>query len=102
MRYLHTMVRVTELDASLDFYCNKLGLEEQRRVDVEAGRFSLIFLGAPDNPVIVHDPMSGARIEEPNVKRRSGDRIQRILDHGDRCGGLLRVPWSRRPGSALT
>ena len=50
MRYLHTMVRVTDLDASLDFYCNKLGLEEQRRVDVEAGRFSLIFLGAPDNP----------------------------------------------------
>ncbi len=50
MRYLHTMVRVTDLDASLDFYCNKLGLEEQRRVDVEAGRFSLIFLGAPENP----------------------------------------------------
>ena len=50
MRYLHTMVRVTDLDASLDFYCNKLGLKEQRRIDVEAGRFSLIFLGAPDNP----------------------------------------------------
>jgi lactoylglutathione lyase len=50
MRYLHTMVRVTDLDASLDFYCNKLGLEEQRRIDVEAGRFTLVFLGAPDNP----------------------------------------------------
>lgn len=50
MRYLHTMVRVTDLDASLDFYCNKLGLEELRRVDVEAGRFTLVFLGAPDNP----------------------------------------------------
>jgi len=50
MRYLHTMVRVKNLDASLDFYCEKLGLELQRRVDVEAGRFSLIFLGAPDNP----------------------------------------------------
>jgi len=50
MRYLHTMVRVSDLDASLDFYCDKLGLELQRRVDVEAGRFSLIFLGAPDNP----------------------------------------------------
>ena len=45
MKYLHTMVRVTDLDASLDFYCNKLGLEElRRRIDVEAGRFSLIFL----------------------------------------------------------
>jgi lactoylglutathione lyase len=47
MKYLHTMVRVTDLDASLDFYCNKLGLEELKRVDVEAGRFSLIFLAAP-------------------------------------------------------
>jgi len=44
------MVRVTDLDASLDFYCNKLGLEEIRRIDVESGRFSLIFLGAQDNP----------------------------------------------------
>ncbi len=50
MRYLHTMVRVKDLDASLDFYCNKLGLEELKRVDVEAGRFTLVFLGAPDNP----------------------------------------------------
>ena len=39
MQYLHTMVRVTDLDASIDFFCNKLGLVEQRRVDVEAGRF---------------------------------------------------------------
>ncbi len=47
MKYLHTMVRVTDLEASLDFYCNKLGLEELRRIDVEAARFSLIFLAAP-------------------------------------------------------
>jgi lactoylglutathione lyase len=47
VKYLHTMVRVTDLDASLDFYCNKLGLEELRRIDVEAARFSLIFLAAP-------------------------------------------------------
>jgi lactoylglutathione lyase len=50
LRYLHTMVRVTDLDASLDFYCNKLGLVEQRRIDVKPGRFTLVFLGAPDNP----------------------------------------------------
>ncbi len=50
MRYLHTMVRVTDLDASLDFYCNKLGLIEQRRIDIEAGRFTLVFLGAEGNP----------------------------------------------------
>ena len=46
MKYLHTMVRVTDLDASLDFYCDKLGLVELRRVDVEAGRFTLVFLAA--------------------------------------------------------
>ena len=47
MKYLHTMVRVAALDASLDFYCNKLGLEELRRIDNEGGRFSLVFLAAP-------------------------------------------------------
>ena len=47
MRYLHTMVRVSDLDASLDFYCNKLGLVEIRRVDQPAGRFTLVFLAAP-------------------------------------------------------
>ncbi|MCH2336761.1 MAG: VOC family protein [Pseudomonadales bacterium] len=47
MKYLHTMVRVTDIDASLDFYCNKLGLEELRRIDNDAGRFTLVFLAAP-------------------------------------------------------
>ena len=47
MKYLHTMVRVSDLEASLDFYCNQLGLRELRRVDVEAGRFTLVFLAAP-------------------------------------------------------
>ena len=49
MRYLHTMVRVHNIEESLDFYCNKLGLEEVRRVDHEAGRFTLIFLAARDD-----------------------------------------------------
>jgi lactoylglutathione lyase len=51
MRYLHTMVRVTDLDASLYFYCELLGLEELNRFDVEAGRFTLVFLAAPGNEV---------------------------------------------------
>lgn len=50
MKYLHTMVRVTDLDASLEFYCNKLGLKQVHRVDVEAGRFSLVFLAAEGSP----------------------------------------------------
>jgi len=47
MKYLHTMVRVNDLQKSLDFYCDKLGLEKLRQVDVEAGRFSLVFLAPP-------------------------------------------------------
>ena len=47
MKYLHTMVRIKDVDASLAFYCDALGLEQVRRHDVEAGRFSLIFLAAP-------------------------------------------------------
>jgi len=47
MKYLHTMVRVVDVDASLQFYCNALGLEELNRYESEAGRFTLIFLAAP-------------------------------------------------------
>ncbi len=49
MQYLHTMVRVRDLHASLDFYINKLGLVEVSRQDVAAGRFTLVFLAAPDD-----------------------------------------------------
>ena len=47
MKYLHTMVRVTDIDASLDFYCNKLRLQELSRYESAAGRFTLVFLAAP-------------------------------------------------------
>jgi lactoylglutathione lyase len=56
VRFLHTMVRISDIDQSLDFYCNKLGLEEVRRHVVEAGRYTLIFLRAPGDS-------SGAEIE---------------------------------------
>jgi len=49
MKYLHTMVRVRDLDASLDFYCNKLGLVEASRVENQGGRFTLVFLCAPSD-----------------------------------------------------
>ena len=69
MKCLHTMVRVTDIDASLDFYCNKLGLEELRRIDNEAGRFTLVFLAAPGDSdaqvELTHnwdpEPMNGGR-----------------------------------------
>ena len=49
MKYLHTMVRVKNIDESIDFYCKKLGLNEIRRYDSEKGRFTLIFLGAENS-----------------------------------------------------
>lgn len=49
MRYLHTMVRVSDLDASLNFYCEQLGLVETKRYDSEQGRFTLVYLAAPDD-----------------------------------------------------
>lgn len=49
MKFLHTMVRASNLDDTLDFYCNKLGLVEVSRYDSEQGRFTLVFLAAPDD-----------------------------------------------------
>jgi lactoylglutathione lyase len=49
VRYLHTMVRVSDVDKSLDFYCNKLGMREVRRTESEAGRYTLVFLAAPED-----------------------------------------------------
>jgi lactoylglutathione lyase len=61
MRYLHTMLRVRNLDAALDFYCNKLGLQESRRVDSEKGRFTLVFLAAPEDKTLVADSTAAGR-----------------------------------------
>lgn len=53
MKYLHTMIRVTDLDASLHFYCDLLGLQEIRRKDVPAGKFTLVFLATePGEPEV--------------------------------------------------
>ena len=49
MQYLHTMVRVADLDKALDFYCTKFGLVETRRIENDKGRFTLVFLAAPDD-----------------------------------------------------
>jgi lactoylglutathione lyase len=61
MRYLHTMLRVRNLDAALDFYCNKLGLQEVRRVDSEKGRFTLVFLAAPEDKSLVAESQAKGR-----------------------------------------
>ena len=59
MRYLHTMVRVSDIDQSLDFYCRKLGMVEVRRMNNEQGRYTLVFLAAPD------DEYSGVETRAP-------------------------------------
>jgi len=50
MKYLHTMIRVRDLDATLKFFCEGLGLREARRMDNAAGKFTLVFLSAPESP----------------------------------------------------
>lgn len=55
MQYLHTMIRVTDLDASLHFYCDLLGLVKTRQYDSEKGRFSLIFLAAPEDEALAQE-----------------------------------------------
>ena len=62
MRYLHTMIRVTDVDRSLDFFCDKLGMKEVRRHESEQGRFTLIFLAASD------DEASGRDSKAPLVE----------------------------------
>jgi lactoylglutathione lyase len=61
MRYLHTMLRVRDLDKALDFYCNKLGLKESFRIENEAGKFTLVFLAAPEDEKMVADSRSAGR-----------------------------------------
>ncbi|MEX2129609.1 MAG: VOC family protein [Xanthobacteraceae bacterium] len=61
MRYLHTMLRVSDLDAALDFYCNKLALSEVRRMESEKGRFTLVFLAAPGDANMVAESQKNGR-----------------------------------------
>jgi lactoylglutathione lyase len=67
MRFLHTMLRVRNLDDALDFYCNKLGLKEVRRRDSEQGRFTLVFLAAPGDDGLVA-ASKGAGREAPLIE----------------------------------
>lgn len=92
MNYLHTMVRVNDLDASLDFYCNALGLVEIRRRVNEAGRFTLVFLAAPGDEAAQIELTHNWDREDLGTARNFGhiayavDDIyavcQRLMDHG--------------------
>jgi lactoylglutathione lyase len=89
MKYLHTMIRVRNLDASLEFFCKGLGLREMRRIDNEAGRFTLVFLAAPDSPEaeieLTHNWGSD---EDYGSARNFGHLAFRVDDIYARCAHL--------------
>lgn len=68
MRYLHTMVRVTDLDQSLDFYCNKFGLVQVRKNDFPQGRFTLVFLCAPEDKERAVADLAAGRRDAPMLE----------------------------------
>ena len=89
MKYLHTMVRVSDLDESLDFYCNKLGLVELRRYDSEAGRFTLVFLAAPGDDEAQIELTHNWDPEEYGEGRNFGHLAYRVDDIYATCQKLM-------------
>ncbi len=89
MRYLHTMVRVSNLDASVDFYTHKLGLQELHRYDVPAGRFTLVFLAAPGNELAQVELTYNWDPEVYGGGRNFGHLAYEVEDIYATCQGLL-------------
>jgi lactoylglutathione lyase len=89
MKYLHTMVRVTDLDKSLDFYCNKLGLNELRRHEVAAGRFTLVFLAAPGDDDAQVELTHNWDPEDYDEGRNFGHLAYAVDDIYEACQKLL-------------
>lgn len=89
MKYLHTMVRVRDLDESLDFYCNKLGLKEVGRKDVPAGRFTLVFLAAPGDEDAQVELTYNWDAEEYSGGRNFGHLAYLVADIYDTCQRLM-------------
>jgi len=89
MKYLHTMVRVRDLEASLDFYCKHLGLVELRRHDSEQGRFTLIFLAAPGDEDAQVELTHNWDPEEYGEGRNFGHLAYRVDDIYALCQKLM-------------
>jgi lactoylglutathione lyase len=89
MKYLHTMVRVSDLDTSIDFYCKKLGLEELRRHESEAGRFTLVFLAAPGDEDAQIELTYNWDPEEYTGGRNFGHLAYRVENIYDLCQRLM-------------
>ena len=89
MKYLHTMVRVSDIDESLDFYCNKLGLVELRRFDNDKGRFTLVFLAAPGDEDAQVELTYNWDPEEYGEGRNFGHLAYRVDDIYALCHKLM-------------
>ena len=89
MKYLHTMIRISDEAESLDFWCNKLGLKEMRRREVEAGRFTLIFLGAEENPDAQIELTYNWEPEEYSEGRNFGHVAYEVDDIHATCQALM-------------
>ena len=91
MKYLHTMVRVSDIDASLDFYCNKLGLKETRRMDSEQGRFTLIYLAAPGDEEAELELTYNWDPEDYDGGRNFGHLAYEVDDIYETCDRLMKA-----------
>ena len=89
MKYLHTMVRISDIDESLDFYCNKLGLVELKRKESEKGRFTLIFLAAPGDEDAQIELTYNWDPEEYGEGRNFGHLAYRVDDIYALCQKLM-------------
>ncbi|HXD84679.1 MAG TPA: VOC family protein [Rudaea sp.] len=93
MKYLHTMIRVRDLDASLRFYCDGLGLVETRRKENPQGRFTLVFLAAPESPeaeieLTYNWPVADATTEDYGSARNFGHLAFRVANLYATCAHL--------------
>lgn len=89
MKYLHTMVRVADIDASLDFYCDKLGLVELSRKESKQGRFTLVFLAAPGDEDAQVELTHNWDPEEYDEGRNFGHLAYRVDNIYETCQQLL-------------
>jgi lactoylglutathione lyase len=89
MKYLHTMVRVTDIDASLKFYCDALGLRELRRTEYSKGRFTLVFLAAPGDDDAQVELTYNWDPEEYRIGRAFGHLAYEVDDVYATCRRLM-------------
>jgi lactoylglutathione lyase len=99
MKYLHTMVRVRDLDASLRFYCEGLGLKETRRMENEKGRYTLVFVAADETPgaeveLTYNWPSEGGSVEDYGSARNFGHLAFRVADIYATCERLQAMGYT--------